>query len=97
LTGRLLLRPAARADLLDISDYIASDNPAAAERLLAELETKSLLLADQPGIGHRRPDILREDLLCFGVRQYLIFYRLIPEGIEVVRYLHGRRDLKRLL
>ena len=94
--GRLLLAPRARADLLEISDYIAKDSPAAAERLLLQLEAKSLLLVDQPGIGHRRPDVARHNVLCFGVGSYLILYRTVPGGIEVVRYLHGRRNIARL-
>jgi toxin ParE1/3/4 len=28
---------------------------------------------------------------------YAIFYRAIPDGIEVVRVLHGRRDIEAIL
>jgi len=32
-----------------------------------------------------------------GFESYLIFYRPIPEGIEVLRVLHGARDIDRIL
>jgi toxin ParE1/3/4 len=28
-----------------------------------------------------------------GFERYLIFYRPIPDGIEVIRVLHGARDI----
>lgn len=82
-------------DLIDIWVYIAADNPQAADGLLDEIESKCLLLAEQPCLGPARPDIAPE-LRYFPVGRYLILYREIAEGIEAVRVIHGARELSRL-
>jgi toxin ParE1/3/4 len=41
---------------------------------------------------------MREDIgagiRCIVVGEYLIFYRPIADGIEIMRVLHGRRDIQ---
>ena len=49
----------------------------------------------KPGIGRARPE-LRPDLRSFAVGRYVIFYRATREGIEVVRVIHGMRDIDRI-
>jgi len=39
-------------------------------------------------------DELAPSLRSFPVGRYVIFYRLIKNGIEITRILHGARDLK---
>lgn len=85
----------AEEDLIDIWLYIAPDNPGAADRLLDEIEGKFSLLADQPQLGPARPDIA-EECRYFPVGNYLILYRIIPDGIEVVRVVQGSRRLENL-
>jgi toxin ParE1/3/4 len=85
----------AEEDLVDIWLYIAQDNPNAADRLLDEIEGKFLLLADNPQLGRARPDIA-EECRYFPVGNYLILYRIIPDGIEVVRVVQGSRRLENL-
>jgi toxin ParE1/3/4 len=85
----------AEEDLIDIWLYIAPDNPGAADRLLDEIEEKFSLLADQPQLGPARPDIA-EECRYFPVGNYLILYRIIPDGIEVVRVVQGSRRLENL-
>lgn len=89
-----VLTPQAEADLLEIAAYVARDNPIAADRLVDRLRDKGRLLAEHPGIG--RPYGRRRARL-FPVGTYLVLYRENPEGIEVLRYVHGRRDLPRVL
>ena len=86
----------AEDDLIDIWLYIAHDDPSAADRTLDDIEDKCLLLADQPGLGPERPDIAF-GLRYFPVRRYLILYREISDGVEIVRVLHGARDVPTLL
>ena len=50
------------------------------------------MLAKNPGIGQSRPDISPE-LRYFPVGNYLILYREIKDGIEIVRVVHGARYL----
>lgn len=41
----------------------------------------------------RKRDELVPNLRSFPVGNYLIFYRPINQGIEVLRVLHGARDI----
>jgi len=89
--GRLKFTPLARSDLRDIRDYIAQDNPEAAVRYIHILKQKCELLAENPGMGTKREEYL--GLYKFPVGNYLIFYRPRDIGIEVIRILHGARDV----
>ena len=82
-------------DLIDLWLYIAQDDPDAANRLLDTIEDKISLLADNPRLGPPRPDIA-EECRYFLVGRYLILYRIIPDGIEVVRVVQGSRRLENL-
>jgi toxin ParE1/3/4 len=85
----------AEEDLIELWLYIAQDNPSAADRLLEEIEDKCSLLVANPQLGRARPDIAA-DCRSFPVGRYLILYRLIPDGIEVVRVVQGSRRLEDL-
>jgi toxin ParE1/3/4 len=85
----------AEDDLVDIWLYIAEDNPRAADALLDNIDRKCDLLAQNPQLGQARPDIAPE-LRYFPVGNYLILYRITPEGIEIVRVVHGARKLANL-
>ncbi len=92
---RVLFAPAAESDLEMIHDYIAAANPAAAAALVARLEDLAARLADAPGMGRARPDLL-PNLRSFPLGSYLLFYRPSGNGIEIVRVLHGARDIPAL-
>jgi toxin ParE1/3/4 len=94
--GRIDFRPKALGDLDDIWDHVAPENMQAAERLLDAIEAKLELLAERPLLGRARPE-LGADLRSFAHRPYLIFYRPLADGIEVLRVLHGARELGPLL
>lgn len=86
---------AARLDYLDIFLYVAERNPSAAEELLRGFDNALDTIAELPGTGHARPD-LGKDLWSFPVGKYLLFYRPIPGGIELLRAVHGARNLRRI-
>jgi toxin ParE1/3/4 len=85
----------AREDLQAIRDYIAQDSPATAKRYLGIIEEKCQTLAEYPGLGVQREEYL--GLHKFPVGDYLIFYRPTENGIEIIRVLHGARDIERIL
>ena len=85
---RIVRSPRAAEDLIELWTYIAVDDPAAADRMLDLIEEKLGMLAANPALGPARPDIAREVRL-FPVRRYVILYRVLPDGIEVVRVVHG--------
>jgi plasmid stabilization system protein ParE len=54
------------------------------------------LLAERPHIGRLRPDIGRDVRHSVMQRNYLILYRALPDGAQIVRVVHGSRDLTKL-
>ena len=90
--GRIQRTPRADQDLEELWFFIAQDDPAAADRWLDTLKEKIGLLADSPLMGPARPDIARE-LRYHPVGNHLLLYRVIQGGIEIVRVVHGTRDL----
>jgi toxin ParE1/3/4 len=88
---RIVVSPLAQADLDEIWDHIARDRVVNADRFVDRIEQRFGLLAKNPRLGVARDD-LRPGLRRFGYARYLIYYRLVRGGIEVVRVVHGARD-----
>jgi plasmid stabilization system protein ParE len=89
----------AEQDLADIYEYIAVDNPSAAERVLGRIEKDLSALGTQPFLGRipRDPDIARLGYRYLIIADYLAFYRLEPSLVVVYRILHGARDYSEIL
>ena len=96
-------RAAARRDLVAHFVYLTQNaGDAIAERFLSNAEASFNDLAAQPMIG--APLTLSHSALP-GIRKwrvkafdnYLIFYQPYPEGVSIVRVLHGTQDWWRLL
>src|SRR5207253_2286674 len=92
----------ARRDLREHFVYIGRDSLPAARRFLQAADKAMEKLARMPQMGSpwdsTNPALA--GLRVWGIRKfenYLIFYRAVPEGIEVLRVLHGARDLDTLL
>ncbi len=90
MTYRLTRR--ARRDILAIWVYIAENNESAADRFVDLLTHHFAILGKNPYSGRDRQD-LRRGYRSFPVGQYLILYRVAEPGVEIMRVLHGRRDL----
>lgn len=89
---RFVTTDAAERDADEIWMWIAADSPRAATRILDQFEEIAAILARFPGAGVARPE-LGDALRSFPVSSYVIFYRPIDDGVEIVRVLHGRRDI----
>lgn len=85
------ISPRAEADLDAIDDYLFEQDSAVAERFALEFDRQFRLLAENPHLGRSSP--YASDLRRFAMRPYIIFYRPISDGIEIVRVLHGARNL----
>lgn len=90
---QLIRSPDAADDVVEIASYIAQDSQDAALRWMKLIDEKVRKLSDFPGIGAERDD-LGPGLRSLPVGNYLIVYRAIDDGIEVVRILHGARNLR---
>jgi plasmid stabilization system protein ParE len=70
-----VLTPAAEGDLQHIVEYLEGDNPAAIVRVIDAIEAAMSLLADNPAIGHTRPDLTAQDVRFWPVFKYLVISR----------------------
>ena len=91
----VVIRPKALHDLAEIWAYIAEDSSRQANLFAAACDRELRQLARRPLIGRARPELFA-DLRSLPFARYIIFYLPRKRGIEVVRVLHGARDLKSL-
>ncbi len=82
---------AARTDLDEIWFYIAQDDVSAADKFIRAIVMRFPKLATMPLMGRTREE-LSPRLRSFPIGRYLIFYRPMENGVEIVRVLHGARD-----
>lgn len=92
---RLRHLPDAIDDLDSLWLYIAQDDPAAAERLIAEIDQITYRLCEYPYLGPAKPHVA-QGMRSFTVESYRILYRVTPDTIDIVRVVHHARDLRRL-
>lgn len=93
----VVLAAEAEADIEQIATYVAEQSPQNALNLIRNLRARCESLADAP---HGYPLVPRYEHL--GIRRrpfgnFLIFYRVGADTIEVIHILHGARDYERLL
>jgi antitoxin ParD1/3/4 len=88
-------------DVLDaIWSFIFKDNPDAADAVEEEIRSACAMLAQEPLIGR-----VRQDLTALPVRfwtipkypNYIVVYKPDSRPLEIIRVLHGMRDIKRML
>lgn len=99
---QLVITPAADRDVEEIATFIGQDNFGAAERFVSAATAAFHSLLELPNIGSR---VSADDPRLAGLRRrrvprfanYLIFYRVTEEAIQIIRVLHGARDIERLL
>lgn len=86
----------AEADLDDAWAHLSRTNRAAADRLIDAFVEAARLHARFPESGRARPEF-GPDVRSFLVRPYVVFYHPAGDTIEVLRVLHGRRDIDRII
>lgn len=100
---RILRTPAARIDVVEIAVYLGTEaSVEIADRFLDALESAYEQLAEAPEVGspYRTTNPALTHLRKWRVPTFpnhLIFYHPTKGGVEVVRVLHGARDLEPLL
>jgi toxin ParE1/3/4 len=102
MKGRVRRTSRAIGDIYEVASYLANDSVRAAERFLQAVENSFQALARMPPMGSpyrpaSRGGIELRRWPVEGFRDYLIFYRVMDDGIDGVRVLHGARDIERLL
>ena len=87
----------AEADLENIASYVAEQSPRSALTLIRGLRDKCESLADAPRAYPLVPRYEHEGIRRRPFGNYLIFYRVGDDKIEVIQILHGARDYEPLL
>jgi plasmid stabilization system protein ParE len=87
-----VLHPDAFTDLTEIWEFIAIDNPGAADRVLEEIHAAIHALIPFPQAGHGRSDLTSRPLRFHPVRDFLIAYAPDEKPLVVLAILHGRRN-----
>ena len=85
----------AKRDLVEIWVYIAEDNMDAADEMDSRIRQVCDKLDQSPALGKLRPE-LGVAIRTFGVGNYVIYYRMTPDGVRILRIAHGARDAFRL-
>jgi toxin ParE1/3/4 len=95
---RIVKHRRAKRDLLLTYVYIGEHNMTAAEQFLRAVAEDARKLAEMPGMGALRsfenPKLAGvRSWPVTGFRNYLIFYRANDVQLQVLRVLHGARDI----
>lgn len=96
---KIIKRAKAKRDVIELADYIASDNIEAAGRFILAAGDAFRLLAERPDSGalreHYNPSFTGLRMWPIrGFEKHIIFYREIPKGLEIIRVLHSARDIE---
>jgi toxin ParE1/3/4 len=78
----------ALADLDAVAEYIAEDNPLAAERIVDDIFAATDRLASFPAMG-RPGRVLGTRELVVSKTPYIVPYRVRSQVVEIIRVLHG--------
>jgi plasmid stabilization system protein ParE len=95
--SRFVVTPDARADLFAIWEHIANDSIDAADKVIGQIEESFGRLAEMPGMGHFREDLLDQHFRFWSVYGYVIGYRWDVGPIQIIAVVHGARDLDTFL
>ena len=98
---RVSVKPDVRRDIVALADYISRDSLDAALRFLDAAERTFDFLSEHREVGQlcdfQDPETTG---MCVwpvdGFRNHLVFYRVSDVGVEIIRVLHGARDIEAL-
>ena len=99
MSGEYVVHATAMRDLRNKSEFIAARRPDSAKRFLAAAERAFRRLAEQPGLGGRiesgDPEFAGMRAWPIrGFRKFVIYSVPNPDGVAIVRVLHGAQDFK---
>jgi len=85
----------ALADLIEAAALVRREQPAAAQRLYAEIDRCTKLLRTHPKLGRVVPEFGNPFLRELVVVPYRVIYRMLPQqhSIEVLAVVHSARRL----
>ena len=93
--NRYVINILASRDLNEIADYFAEHSVEAGEHFFRAFNLKCQQLINFPNSGKSYVNI-RPDLRGMSLEGYIIFYRILDDGIEILRVVSGRRNFPSL-
>jgi toxin ParE1/3/4 len=93
--SRYVINVLASRDLSEIADYFSETNMEVGERFFREFNRKCQQLITFPNSG-RSYGSIRADLRGLSLEGYVIFYRILTDGIEILRVVSGRQNFPAL-
>ena len=97
MSKTLVYSAQALADLDEIFDFIAADNPARARSYIEEIQRTCRTLADAPLIGTARPDLQPGLRIMTFRRRVVIAYSVRDDQLEILRVFSGGRDYETIM
>ena len=100
MTSGYVLSPESRQDIFDIWCYLAVEAGVdLADQVEGELFDDFELLTRSPGLGHKRQDLTKLPVRFYRAfpYQYMIMYREVKGGLEIIAVLHAKRNIKKIL
>ena len=96
---RAVLSPAAERDVVEIVEWIASENPVAARGFRAALDSLADTIGEHPNSGSLKLHLASPPTRFFALRgyPYVVVYTPERDPPLIVRVLHGARDLPEVL
>lgn len=98
MSRRLIYLTRAKRDLVEILTHVSrqTGNPSTARAFVDALRAQCTRLSRLPGrLGRQRPE-LGEDIRSFPIRDYVIFFRYLPDGVAIIAVLSRYRDIDRV-
>jgi toxin ParE1/3/4 len=92
---RIALTPRAQQDLEDLFDYMDARQAHGSDLFAEKFDEACRLFLAHPSMGATAEE-LAPSLRQFRVWNYVVFYRPSADGLEIVRIIHGARDIPSL-
>ena len=96
---KIVYLPLAESDLMGALSYIADtlDAPKAARDLLEEFNQTIQRIAEFPYAHelYRTDRPMQDEIRKVAVKNYVLYYAVFQDRVEIRRFLHGRRDRSR--
>jgi addiction module RelE/StbE family toxin len=94
---KIVITKAAKADLIEIGEFIRPHNPTRAATFVDELLDCCYRLADMPRAYPLVPRYEHWGIRRYVFQNYLIFYRVREDLVEIIRVINGAQDYDKLL
>jgi plasmid stabilization system protein ParE len=95
---RYIISPEAAEDLKEIRAYLKREaGPRVVTTTILKITAAFVLLSRTPGAGHTREDLTGSEVKFWSVFSYMVVYDPTKIPVEIVRVIHGNRDLRAVL